>query len=421
VAITPSASTTDAPTDVPRASGGRATRVGSRCFFAVALALVVALAAGCSGSDQTAPTTFTVPRISPLTTTSTTTTTSTSTTTTTLPPPRAERAGLSPGFGLTSLPPPEFNATLDAIAATDVGWLRVDFDWSVIQAAGPATFDWSRTDRIVQGARARDLSIVALLAYTPPWARPYGSPDKNPPTNPDDFARFAIAAAQRYAPLGVTTWEIWNEPNVSTFWYPRPDAQAYTALLVRASAAIKVVEPHATVITGGLAPSSDNASGSEIDIRTFLTRVYAAGGGRAFDAVGLHPYSFPQLPTYPADYNTFLAAPALYQVMVDHGDAAKRIWGTEIGAPTAGGGGSVSEAVQAQIIALAYRQWNAWRFTGPLIWFSYADAGSDPYNRDDHFGLLDAAGRQKPGFAVFVAVVRALLARQHPRPVASAR
>jgi hypothetical protein len=380
----------------------RATRV----VGVVTVALVLSLLAGCSGSDRTVPTTFTVPPItSPLTPTSS------ASTTTTQPVPRADQVGLSPGFNL-SLSTADLDTALDAVAATRVRWLRVDFDWSVIQAGGPHTFDWSRTDAIVEAARARNLSIIALTAYTPDWARPQGTPDKNPPTNPDDYARFVSAAAQRYASSGVTTWEIWNEPNVSTFWYPRPDPEGYTALLVRASAAIKHVEPDATIVSGGLAPASDNASGSQIDVRTFLMRVYAAGGGRAFDAVGLHPYSFPKLPLFPADFNTFLNTPALYQVMVDHGDAAKRIWGTEVGAPTAGGGGSVTTAVQSAIITQAYQQWTAWKFAGPLIWFAYEDSGSDAFDRDEHFGLVDSAGRPKPALAVFVAVVRALLARQ---------
>jgi polysaccharide biosynthesis protein PslG len=332
-------------------------------------------------------------------------------TSTTVPTPRAEQAGLSPGFNLSGSSA-EIDAGLDALAATGARWLRIDFDWSVIQAGGPHSFDWSRTDRIVDGATARGLSIIALVAYTPVWARPSGTPDKNPPSNPDDYARFVSAAAQRYAPSKVTTWEIWNEPNVSTFWYPKPDPEGYTALLVRAAAAIKAVEPHATIISGGLAPASDNASGSQIDIRTFLTRVYAAGGGRAFDAVGLHPYSFPRLPLFAADYNTFLATPALHQVMVDHGDAAKKIWGTEIGAPTAGGGGSVTDAVQSAILVQAYQLWTAWTFTGPLIWFSYEDSGSDAGDRDEHYGLVDAAGRAKPALAVFLAVMRGLIARQ---------
>lgn len=385
----------------------RATRV----VGVVMVALALAFAAGCSGSDQTAPTTFTVP---PITSPLTATTAPSVLTTATQPAPRANEAGLSPGFNL-SLSTPELDVALDGLAATKVRWLRVDFDWSVIQAGGPSSYDWSRTDRIVEAARARNLSIIALATYTPDWARPPGTPDKNPPTDPDDYARFVSSAAQRYASLGVTTWEIWNEPNVSTFWYPKPDPERYTALLVRASAAIKHVEPGATIISGGLAPASDDARGSQIDGRTFLTRVYAAGGGRAFDAVGLHPYSFPNLPLFPADYNTFLNTPAVYQVMVDHGDAAKRIWGTEVGAPTAGGGGAVTDAMQSGILVQAYRQWTAWPFTGPLIWFAYADSGSDSFDREEHFGLVDAGGRPKPAFAVFVRVVAGLLARQ-PAP-----
>ena len=382
------------------------TPIRSGCRHFVGLAVVVLLTASCGGADRSATTTFTVP---PVTTPRVTTT---STSTATAPTPRADLAGLSAGVGLGSLTTSDLEIELDAVAATRVRWLRLDFDWSVIQDGGPSAFDWSDTDRIVDAASLRNLSIIALVTYTPSWARPPGSPDKNPPTDPDDFARFVSVAAQRYPQ--VTTWEIWNEPNVAAFWYPRPDPEGYTALLVRASAAIHAVDSNATIISGGLAPASNTANGSQIDARTFLARVYDARGGRAFDAVGLHPYSFPHLPMYAADYNTFVTTPGLYQVMVDHGDVAKKIWGTEVGAPTEGGGGSVTESRQAEIAQHAYQRWTTWRFTGPLIWFEFQDAGSDPDNRDDHFGLVAADGREKPALAVFRDIVRALVARQPP-------
>ena len=101
---------------------------------------------------------------------------------------------MSPG----SIPTSEFDTALDTIATTQVKWLRVDFDWSVIQDGGPNAFNWSHTDRVVAAAGLRHLSIIALVAYTPQWARPSGAPDKNPPTDPDDFARFVSTAAQRY-------------------------------------------------------------------------------------------------------------------------------------------------------------------------------------------------------------------------------
>ena len=398
----------DAPTDVSVLLP-TPVRSGWRLVVAVALAgTLVAVAAGCSGVDRAAPTTFTVPAV----TSRSTTTTTFPSTPTTLPPPRAEQAGVSPGISLGGLSGTKLNDALDAIAATGVRWLRVDFDWSVIQHRNPQQFNWTRTDRIVDRAAEHNLSIIALVTYTPAWARPFGTPDKSPPSNPDAFATFVSAAAQRYAAKGVTSWEIWNEPNVSTFWYPRPDPEGYTALLVRAAAAIRAVDATATIISGGLSPASDQGNGSQIDVRTFLARVYAAGGGRAFDAVGMHPYSFPRLPSFPADYNAFASTPALYQVMVDHGDAAKQIWGTEIGAPTGGGGGSVTEAVQEQILIEAYKEWNAWPFAGPLIWFAFDDAGTNPTNRDDHYGLRAADGREKPALAAFRGVVRDLIAGQ---------
>src|SRR5450631_3934043 len=130
----------------------RATRV----VGIISIALALSMLAGCSGTDETAPTTFTVPPItSPLTTSSLP-----STTTTTKPAPRADQVGLSPGFNL-SLSTADLDTALDALAATRVRWLRVDFDWSVIQAGGPTSFDWSYTDRIVDAARARNLSIIA--------------------------------------------------------------------------------------------------------------------------------------------------------------------------------------------------------------------------------------------------------------------
>jgi aryl-phospho-beta-D-glucosidase BglC (GH1 family) len=57
--------------------------------------------------------------------------------------------------------------------------------------------------------------------------------------------------AARYKPDGVTTFEIWNEPNNASFWQPRPNPAAYTADLIAAYAAIKKASPSAFVISGG--------------------------------------------------------------------------------------------------------------------------------------------------------------------------
>src|SRR6202043_251802 len=105
-------------------------------------------------------------------------------------------------------------------------------------------------------ARSRNLTLLPILAYTPPWARPPGcATPKWAPADPNAFATFAAAAASRYAPMGIHTWEIWNEPNIVGFWQPTPNVTQYVNLLKATSKAIKAVDPQSFIVSGGLAPT----------------------------------------------------------------------------------------------------------------------------------------------------------------------
>ncbi len=377
-----------------------------------ALLVVIVLAAcGNASTGLPASTTFTVvPRIDA----------------TTIPPPTlAPTVSVLPGESLPNRPidfgfsessaifrksEADLAADLDGMSELGVRWVRLDLEWAYVQEQGADSWRWDKLDVAVRLARERELDVLALLAYTPAWARPTGTSDKHPPSNPDDFARYAREVARRYGPLGVTAFEIWNEPNVSSFWQPRPDPEGYTALLRRASAAIRAEIQTATIVSGGLAPASDRSDGREIRDRTFMQRVYASGGGDSFDAVGLHPYTWPELPGYPADWNTMLGIGELRRVMVEHGDESKQIWGTEFGAPTIERGRGVSEERQRDTVLDGYTRWRAYDFTGPLLWFTYRDDGTtDAY--DDHYGLLAYDGRRKPSFDAYRGLVDAEYAR----------
>ena len=317
-------------------------------------------------------------------------------------------AGFSPGAPFMGLSDRNLARDLDAMAASGVQWVRIDFDWSAIQPTGPGSFMWTDVDRVVSAITSRGMSVLALPAYTPGWARPAGSSDHyGPVEHIDDFAAFVGVAAARYAPKGVHTWEIWNEPNGSWFWGPQPDPAAYTQLLEASSAAIKAVDPTAVVLTGGLSPAVDASNGSQLSMSTFLRGIYAAGGAGAFDAVAVHPYSYPALPLQPGteSWNSFLQLPAVYDVMVANGDGAKQMWGTEFGAPTGTSGSAVSEALQSQMVTEAYADWQLWPWTGPLLWYSYRDQGTNLANTEDNFGLVHYDRTPKPAWATFQAVM----------------
>jgi polysaccharide biosynthesis protein PslG len=215
---------------------------------------------------------------------------------------------------------------------------------------------------------------------------------------------------QRYAPRGVHHWEIWNEPNMAGFWKPRPDPSAYAALLAAAYPAIKSADRDATVVSGGLSPAPDAADAGAIAPVTFLEGVYAAGGGGKFDVLGHHPSNYPRMPLTPEpdDYNRNAfggVTPVLHQTMEEHGDGRKKIWATEMGAPTPFDG--MTPEYLAAYIREAYAAWGSWSFTGPLIWYAYRDAGTNPDDIEDHFGVTYADLTPKqPAHRVITEILR---------------
>lgn len=293
-------------------------------------------------------------------------------------------------------PDAELQADLDAMQRAGMTWVRVSLDWPSIQPVSRTGWNWGPTDRVVVAAGARNLRVLFMAGYAPPWARAAGAPAYAPPVDPADYAAFLRAAAARYAPFGVHDYEIWNEPNNRYWWQPGADPAAYTALLRAAYRALHAADPNAFVVLGGLSPAADG--GGDLSPLSFLRGVYAAGGKGSFDAVGLHPYSFPYPPDWGEPWNPFWRAPDLYALMQANGDGGMQVWATEFGVPTGTGPGSVDEATQATQLATALSLWRGFSFAGPLFWFGIRDRGSDPRVIDDNFGLLRRDGTAKPAY-----------------------
>jgi hypothetical protein len=325
------------------------------------------------------------------------------------PPPSAvSRFGVAAGGNMHNLGAGELGRELDTYRAGGARWIRIDINWQLIQRNGPDTFDWGSFDRVVQAAEARGLSVLGGILYTPAWARPAGTDDTYPPSDLSTYARFAAAVAAHYAPMGVHTWEIWNEPNAG-FWKPAPDPERYARMLELAYPAIKAADPSALVVSAGLSPygARGDASATAMNPLTFLERMYAAGVNGSFDALGWHPYNFTGIFFHPASAWSQVAEtkPSARSIMVANGDGDKQIWGTEFGAPTGNAGDAVSEAAQAQLVTQGYAKWKTLPFAGPLFWFSFRDAGRNLGDREQNFGLLHFDFTPKPSFAAYQTAV----------------
>ena len=349
----------------------------------------------------------------------------------------AQRGGINPGSRILWVSPEEQARDLDAIAATGARWVSIDVDWNSIQGRGPGTWWWDATDRLVLAARARGLSIHGGLAYAPDWAEVPDCPPNTTHCLPEDvttFAEFAAAAVARYGSKApnpalrgsITAWSIWNEPNHQPFALPYPDIARYTAMLGAAYPRMKQADPAAIVITGGTAPAPDNPP-VDISPVTWIQQLYAhiaATPGNSnpdnyFDAVGHHPYSFPTNPLVAREWNAYTQVLTIHQVMTNHGDGDKKVWGTESGGPTGTDRVALTEAQQAQWVRDYYRGWNTPPYrdiTGPLLWFQHRDAGTNPADWGGQMGLLKKDWTPKPAYLAFAETMRAAQSRVTPIP-----
>jgi hypothetical protein len=210
--------------------------------------------------------------------------------------------------------------------------VRVAFDWTRGQPAGPGAVDFAAYDPLVLATAREGLGLLPVLYSTPQWARADPANPASPPRDPADFARFLTAAVGRYGPRGsfwgehpevrrrpIRAWQLWNEPNLSGFWSQQPFAPGYVRLLRAARSALRAADPGARAVLAGL-PNGWDA----------LRRIYRAGGRRSFDAVAIHPYT-----ARPTRLRRYLGV--VRGVMRRFGDHRKPLWVTELSWPASKG------------------------------------------------------------------------------------
>jgi hypothetical protein len=330
-------------------------------------------------------------------------------------PIHASRVGIATGAVFWSTTPAAQAHELADLERTGVRWVRTVFPWDAIEGQGPGVDRWAKADAIVAGARAHHLSLIAQVIGAPQWAVPglkAGQVSDYSP-NPALFAHFVAKFAARYSPLGVTTFELGNEPNHVRAGN-HPDPLRYKALLCATHAAVKAVAPHATVLTGGLGGTRDGGGG--MSGPTFVKYLYADGARGCFDGISYHPYTYPQLAPDNGS-RSWSGMLTVRRMMVAHGDGAKKIWATEYGAPTNGPTASHfssaltsgREASQASILTTAYRIFDKYSWAGPLCWFDYQDKGVDARDQNNFFGLRRHDGSAKPAFIAYAALAHAAL------------
>jgi hypothetical protein len=197
--------------------------------------------------------------------------------------------------------------------------------------------------------------------------------------------------------MPIEVWQIWNEPNLSSFWGPTVDPLAYGALVEAAAPAIRAVDPDAQILLAGLTGTKTN--GKRMSSARFLTQLYTVPGIQdAFDGIAVHPYNR-------AVRGTLDQVQTARRIADAHGDDAG-LWLTELGWASAGKrrwGLVKSREGQARSLgaALDALQRNAERWdVRAVYWFTWrdSDAGAAVCGWCPWAGLLDRIGREKPAY-----------------------
>jgi len=311
-------------------------------------------------------------------------------------------------------------ASLETAKSLGADWIRVDLPWADIQPLDSTQADWWRFDRVVAAANARHLKIIAVLAYTPAWARPAGCKSQScAPADVREYGRFVRKAVARYAKQGVHTWEVWNEPNSAIFWLPAPDPHAYAVMLKIATHIIRIEDPSGTILFGGLAAERTSRP-DMISHLDFLAAVTATGATADVDVISFHPYTFPALASengsWWTSWQTIHGRGAAQNRSIDSVLAtrglSKPIWITEYGAPTGGPGTASSgdlsnvlrgtdhttEQLQARLAGDAVQTSFTDSSIQAFVWYSERDRGWSQTDTENHFGLLRPDGTLKPSF-----------------------
>src|SRR5919204_2845606 len=156
------------------------------------------------------------------------------------------------------------------MAAGGVRSVRFALAWFQVERSR-GTYDWSTADRTIGDLASQGIDPVPVLFGTPYWASdltvlppPLGVPvptlglyagmgTAEPPNataiGRKAWPRFVGAAVRRYGhggaywhgpyqlehpgavPRPVRAWQVWNEPNIATYFWPRPSVTRYADLV----------------------------------------------------------------------------------------------------------------------------------------------------------------------------------------------
>jgi len=337
----------------------------------------------------------------------------------------------SPDFGVQAFLWGSGVAERDVEIARAAGfrWIKQSFEWRYIEPHVKGAYEFNEPDRLIGFANAAGLKVLARIDSQPVWVRKDTVfPVNGPPDNIQDFTDFLSALATRYKGR-INAYEIWNEPNLAREWGNQPPSpKDYVALLKAAYHAVKGADPAAMIVTAGLAPTTASGAIAMPDI-DFVNQMYQAGAANFFDVLGAHGAGFKAPPELSPDdvaknpdlnhgegtagrIYCFRHVEDVRKVMVDNGDAAKRLailefgWTTDPRPESPYAWHAVTEQQQADYLVGAFKwaseHWQPWIGVMSAI---YIAAPTWTTNDEEYYWAITLPdGKARPAYQALAAM-----------------
>ena len=206
--------------------------------------------------------------------------------------------------------------------------------WSQIELE-PGVYKWDNLEGILENAQSKGMTdVLMVLGTTPEWNAKVVGPDDYPqpgaasaPKDLDAWDAWVTEVATRYKGR-ITSYQIWNEANLKTFWAGTPEEMA--DLTKRAYDIIKKIDPQALVVSAS--PSTRLSASFNKFFPAYLKAL--AADDWPVDVIGIHTY--PAADGDPAARGLLIKA--VQDALAGAGAPDLPLWDTELNYGLAGPG-----------------------------------------------------------------------------------
>jgi GH35 family endo-1,4-beta-xylanase len=282
------------------------------------------------------------------------------------------------------------------ISEAGIKWVRQTIRWDFAEPKEDE-FHFEGLDRAIDNQLKNGLNVYGLFVCKS-WSDPTGG-DSGAIQN---WVNFVSVVIERYKDR-IKYWEVWNEEDFEGFWKPT-SPENYVKLLKATYLAAKKADPGCKIILGGLM-----GWGGTQTYFPFLDDVYKKGGRDYFDIVAFHPYTMPQDPQ--KDNLLKRKIEDILERLKNNNDTSKPIWITELGWPSNKNLDPVSERAvtpgeQAEYLAKAFKICLSYPQIKKVFWYGFRDVGTDYFESEHHFGLVDHDLKPKPSYDTYRDFIR---------------